>query len=94
MLAIERERWELQKQEARQKLELEKEQMRRNERIQEQESHIQLVKMFRGLIADGLTKNQAGRVVWREKWSAIKAEVSCGSCRLVGCSFKLTWFGL
>ncbi|KAJ9098107.1 hypothetical protein QFC21_004436 [Naganishia friedmannii] len=75
MLAIERERWELQKQEARQKLELEKEQMRRNERIQEQESHIQLVKMFRGLIADGLTKNQAGRVVWREKWSAIKAEM-------------------
>ncbi|KAJ9092709.1 hypothetical protein QFC19_008634 [Naganishia cerealis] len=75
MLAIERERWELQKQEARQKLELEKEQMRRNEKIQEQESHIQLVKMFRGLIADGLTKNQAGRVVWREKWSAIKAEM-------------------
>lgn len=75
MLAIERERWELEKQQARQKLELEKEQLRRADKIQEQESHIQLVKMFRGLIADGLTKNQAGRVVWRENWTAIRKEM-------------------
>lgn len=75
MLAIERERWELEKQQARQKLELEKEQLRRNDRIQEQEAHIQLVKMFRSLIADGLSKNQAGRVVWRENWAALKQEV-------------------
>jgi hypothetical protein len=75
MLAIERERWELEKQQARQKLELEKEQMRRNDRIQEQEAHIKLVKMFRSLIADGLSKNQAGRVVWRENWAALKQEV-------------------
>jgi hypothetical protein len=75
MLAIERERWDLEKQQARQKLELEKEQLRRADKIQEQESHIQLVKMFRGLIADGLTKNQAGRVVWRENWTAIRKEM-------------------
>jgi hypothetical protein len=75
MLAIERERWELEKQQARQRLELEKEQLRRADKIQEQESHIQLVKMFRGLIADGLTKNQAGRVVWRENWTAIRKEM-------------------
>lgn len=75
MLAIERERWELEKQQARQKLELEKEQLRRNDRIQEQEAHIALVKMFRSLIADGLSKNQAGRVVWRDTWQSMKAEV-------------------
>ncbi|GHJ85151.1 hypothetical protein NliqN6_1553 [Naganishia liquefaciens] len=75
MLAIERERWELEKQQARQKLELEKEQLRRNDRIQEQEAHIALVKMFRSLIADGLSKNQAGRVVWRDTWQTMKAEM-------------------
>lgn len=75
LLAIERERWDLEKQQARQKLELEKEQLRREDKIREQESHIQLVKMFRGLIADGLTKNQAGRVVWRENWTAIRKEM-------------------
>ena len=84
MLAIERERWELEKQQARQKLELEKEQLRRNDRIQEQEAHIALVKMFRSLIADGLSKNQAGRVVWRDTWQTMKAEVRVPSMVCLG----------
>ncbi|KAJ9104756.1 hypothetical protein QFC19_003897 [Naganishia cerealis] len=71
----EKEKWELEKMQIRQKLELEKEQMKIKDKNAERETHIQSILVFRDLLKDGLTKNQAGRVVWRDQWPAIKASV-------------------
>ncbi|KAJ9112101.1 hypothetical protein QFC22_006401 [Naganishia vaughanmartiniae] len=66
------EAWDLEKQQIRQKLELEKEDRRAKERIAERELHLQSIKAFMELLRDGLTRNQAGRVVWQDAWPAMK----------------------
>ncbi|KAJ9105043.1 hypothetical protein QFC19_003674 [Naganishia cerealis] len=68
----EAEAWDLEKQQIRQKLELEKEDRRAKDRITERELHLQSIKAFRELLRDGLTRNQAGRVVWQNSWPAMK----------------------
>ncbi|KAJ9093051.1 hypothetical protein QFC21_006542 [Naganishia friedmannii] len=66
------EAWDLEKQQIRQKLELEKEDRKAKERIAERELHLQSIKAFMELLRDGLTRNQAGRVVWQDAWPAMK----------------------
>lgn len=70
------EAWDLEKQQIRQKLELEKEDRKAKERIAERELHLQSIKAFMELLRDGLTRNQAGRVVWQDAWPAMKKSVS------------------
>lgn len=72
----EKEKWELEKMQIRQKLELEKEQMKIKDKNSERETHVQSILIFRDLLKDGLTKNEAGRIVWRDQWPATKASVS------------------
>ncbi|KAJ9125089.1 hypothetical protein QFC22_000042 [Naganishia vaughanmartiniae] len=71
----EKEKWELEKMQIRQKLELEKEQMKIKDKNSERDTHVQSILVFRDLLKDGLTKNQAGRIVWRDQWPAIKASM-------------------
>lgn len=70
------EAWDLEKQQIRQKLEFEKEDRKAKERIAERELHLQSIKAFMELLRDGLTRNQAGRVVWQDAWPAMKKSVS------------------
>ncbi|KAJ9108687.1 hypothetical protein QFC21_000007 [Naganishia friedmannii] len=71
----EKEKWELEKMQIRQKLELEKEQMKIKDKTSERETHVQSILVFGDLLKDGLTKNEAGRIVWRDQWPAIKASM-------------------
>lgn len=70
----EAEAWELEKLQIKQKLELEKEDRRAKEKISERELHLQSIKAFRELLKDGLTRNQAGSLVFAEDWQRIKAQ--------------------
>ncbi|GHJ90122.1 hypothetical protein NliqN6_6524 [Naganishia liquefaciens] len=70
----EAEAWELEKLQIKQKLELEKEDRRAKEKISERELHLQSIKAFRELLQDGLTRNQAGSLVFAEDWPRIKAQ--------------------
>lgn len=70
----EAEAWELEKLQIKQKLELEKEDRRAKDKISERELHLQSIKAFRELLQDGLTRNQAGSLVFAEDWPRIKAQ--------------------
>jgi hypothetical protein len=71
----EKEKWELEKLQIRQKLELEKEQMKMKDKNADRDTHIQSILVFRDLLKDGLKRNEAGRIVWRENWDEIKASM-------------------
>jgi hypothetical protein len=71
----EKEKWELEKLQIRQKLELEKEQMKIKDKNAERDTHIQSILVFRDLLKDGLTKNQAGKIVFRQHWAEIQQQV-------------------
>lgn len=70
------EAWELEKQQIRQKLELEREDRRDRARISARELHLESIKAFRELLRDGLTKNEAGRMVWQEAWPTMRRQMS------------------
>lgn len=76
MTKREAEAWELEKQQIRQKLELEREDRKDKAKISARELHLQSIKAFRELLRDGLTKNEAGRMVWQEAWPAMKRQMS------------------
>lgn len=80
----EKEKWELEKLQIRQKLELEKEQMKIKDKNAERDTHIQSILVFRDLLKDGLTKNQAGKIVFREHWAEIQQQVSRRNVFIVG----------
>lgn len=70
----EAEAWELEKLQIKHKLELEREDRRAKEKISERELHLQSIKAFRELLQDGLTRSQAGSLVFAEEWPRIKAQ--------------------
>lgn len=69
------EAWELEKQQIKQKLELEREDRRAKEKISQRELHLQSIKAFRELLHDGLTRNQAGRMVWESEWPDMRRQM-------------------
>jgi hypothetical protein len=71
----EKEKWELEKLQIRQKLELEKEQMKIKDKNAERDTHIQSILVFQDLLKDGLSKNQAGKIVFRSQWAEIQQQV-------------------
>lgn len=79
----EKEKWELEKLQIRQKLELEKEQMKIKDKNAERDTHIQSILVFQDLLKDGLTKNQAGKIVFRQQWAEIQQQVRRPGCLLM-----------
>jgi hypothetical protein len=86
----EKEKWELEKLQIRQKLELEKEQMKIKDKNAERDTHIQSILVFQDLLKDGLSKNQAGKIVFRQQWAEIQQQV--GRVASSSCGDGLTCF--
>jgi hypothetical protein len=76
MTKREAEAWELEKLQIRQRLELEREDRREKARVSARELHLESIKAFRDLLRDGLTKGEAGRLVWQEGWPAMRRQMA------------------